>query len=489
MGKILAHPTTHMTFASCHLPRLLVDACDYYRVFYDCAIRAQETIELAGWQFDSQVELVRGDDAERCEYPTRLLPLLVALCRERPALTVRILAWDYSPVFMLEREWLQGLIFEATTPSNLRFCFDDRHVLGASVHHKLVIVDGHVAFLGGMDLASGRWDDRQHRVENPSRVERGEAQKPYHDTMLQIRGEIVRTLRELFDQRWCQVAKESQAEDSVRSEASLEGVLERGLPIASTRAAISRTLYGADGAGPVAEILALYERAIREARELLYFETQYFTSRALRDALMRRFEDPHQSPLQVVLMMPKGADSQKEFLALGAAQEQVLAELSESAKRHGMQFRVYSSLADGNQGNAEDEVFTFIHSKLLIVDDRLICVGSANLTNRSLQLDNELCVSFEEHQPGGALSSSIRAIRSSLLTEHTGVTSDPEFFAAEGLVGRLDRLAADPKSRLRARAIDESLVGSDRVLHLERVFDPEKPLSQLELDEVVGMQA
>ncbi|MGC4069039.1 MAG: hypothetical protein QM784_31225 [Polyangiaceae bacterium] len=85
----------------------------------------REFIDLAGWQFDSQVELVRGNAAESCRYPTRLLPLLVALCRERPRLRVRILAWDYSPVFLFEREWLQEFIFEVGTPPNLRFCFDD----------------------------------------------------------------------------------------------------------------------------------------------------------------------------------------------------------------------------------------------------------------------------------------------------------------------------------------------------------------------------
>ena len=42
---------------------LLVDACDYYRALYRCARKARRYILLAGWQFDSEVRLVRGKDA------------------------------------------------------------------------------------------------------------------------------------------------------------------------------------------------------------------------------------------------------------------------------------------------------------------------------------------------------------------------------------------------------------------------------------------
>jgi phosphatidylserine/phosphatidylglycerophosphate/cardiolipin synthase-like enzyme len=485
MGVIFADQATRMSFAPCHRPRLIVDACDYYRSFYECALRAEQSIDLAGWQFDSQVELVRGEVAETCQYPTRLLPFLVALCRERPRLRVRILAWDYSPVFLLEREWLQEFIFEVGAPSNLMFCFDDRHAVGASVHHKLVIVDSNVAFVGGMDLASGRWDDSHHRVDNALRVERGEPQKPYHDTMLQIRGDVVVRLEELFERRWCRIAEAPTERVVVRSPRTDLELPERGFPIESIVAAISRTECNSDGSECVAEILALYERAIREARQLLYIETQYFTARALRDAFVQRFENPNFTPLDVVVLMPMGADSTKEFLALGAAQEEILAEISAAAQRCGSRFRVYSSLAAGGEDN---HVYTFVHSKLLIVDDRLLCVGSANLTNRSLQLDCELCIGFEEREAGGPLSRSISEIRAALLAEHCGVAPESGSFALGGLVDRLDFLAADPRSRLRRRVIDQSLSESERVLRLERLFDPEKPLTQLELDEVVGMQ-
>ncbi|MGC4069040.1 MAG: phospholipase D-like domain-containing protein [Polyangiaceae bacterium] len=319
------------------------------------------------------------------------------------------------------------------------------------MHHKLVLIDGRVAFVGGMDLASGRWDDSHHRVDNPFRAERGESQKPYHDTMLQIRGEIVSHLEHLFESRWSRAVKEDPVQTTARSRKNDREFPERGAPIDATTAAISRTVCGSDGSASATEILALYERAIQEARHLLYMETQYFTSRALRDALVGRFENFTRAPLDVILIMPKGADSTKEFLAIGAAQEQLLAEIREVADCHGSRFRVYSSLAAGGERSG---VFTFIHSKLLIVDDRLLCIGSANLTNRSLQLDHELCVGFEESEEDGPLSRSISAIRSTLLAEHSGVVLGPDSSGPKGLVDHLDLLADDPSTRLRRRSID-----------------------------------
>jgi hypothetical protein len=82
---------------------------------------------------------------------------------------------------------------------------------------------------------------------------------------------------------------------------------------------------------------------------------------------------------------------------------------------------------------------TYIHAKLMIVDDRFLTVGSANLTNRSMVLDTELNLSVEAPDAHDALARSIRGVRASLLAEHTG---GPEIAIVIGLVDALDRIAA-----------------------------------------------
>lgn len=54
-------------------------------------------------------------------------------------------------------------------------------------HEKLVIVDQSVAFVGGIDLAYGRWDDDEHRLTDVGSVKRMTAVKSVSSTNLAVR--------------------------------------------------------------------------------------------------------------------------------------------------------------------------------------------------------------------------------------------------------------------------------------------------------------
>jgi len=87
-----------------------------------------------------------------------------------------------------------------------------------------------------------------------------------------------------------------------------------------------------------------------------------------------------------------------------------------------------------------------------MIDDRFITVGSANLTNRSMGVDSELQASWEAAAYDARLRRRIRRVRVSLLAEHAGVTARSDVGALvpiDGLVARLDALAARPGARLR----------------------------------------
>lgn len=466
---------------------LLIDAADYYRAFYAEALRAERHLLLAGWQFDSDATLLRGADAQGAPYPVQLLPLLEALCRARPALQIYILAWDYNPLFALEREWLQSLIFDVTTPSSIHFQFDAEHATGASHHQKFVVIDGRLAFVGGIDLACGRWDDRQHLAANPLRCDRGHPQKAYHDTMAWVTGAAAAELERVFVERWRRATQErldlpvSPAASEPSGSAAL---VAHGAPLVSSEVCLSRT-FRAEGAPCVDEILRLYLAAFTRAETLIYIETQYFTSRHLHDALVARMRDSSRSRLNVVVMMPGGADSPKEKLALGAAQDRTLTSLGRVAAETGSRFQAYVSFARGESSG--ESVATFIHSKLLIVDDLLLSVGSANLTNRSMLLDSELNLTWAAPSLDSPLARSIRAVRVALLGEHTGLAADPQLFQAEGLVERLDELTRRRGSRLGLRRVSSEAAEQLPSLHLEALFDPDKPLSDVELGEVLEL--
>lgn len=478
MTGFLIPGSTCLLNAESECSRLLVDARDYYLAFYAEAARAERSILLAGWQFDSQVELLRGEDALGRELPVHFLPFLEALSQQKPELQIYILAWDYSPVFAMEREWLQRALFAWTTPANLHFRFDGRHPLGASHHQKFAVIDGDTAFVGGIDLAAARWDDREHRLHNPLRVEQGEPQKPYHDVMAFVSGNAAQKLETLFAERW-QSATGEPLELPEAPHRPCKPAFEQGLSIDATEVGISRTECGASKDAVCAEILALYEAAISRAERLIYIETQYFTAGVILEALTARLRE--RPGLQVVIVMPNAADSEKERIVLGAAQDRLLAALKATARETGGLLRIYSTLAFDDEGG---KTATFIHSKLLLVDDRLLCAGSANLTNRSLLLDTELCLSWQDVRGDGRTARSIARVRAELLGEHAGLAPDLDFFRVDGLVERLDALLKNGESRLFEREL--TLADGEPTLHLERVFDPDKPLDQLELDELVS---
>jgi len=201
MQRILEVPRTAFVTAEAEQSGLLIDARDYYRTLYRALECAQDYVLLSGWQFESGVPLLRGKDAEHATRPVKLLELLAALCDERPALTIYLLAWDFSLVYAKEREPQQAEKFNAAHP-RIRFAWDTHPALGGSHHQKFAVVDGAIGFIGGIDLCDARWDDCEHRAEHPDRVNVvGDPCKPYHDVQACFAGTLVCALTDVFSER------------------------------------------------------------------------------------------------------------------------------------------------------------------------------------------------------------------------------------------------------------------------------------------------
>ena len=63
---------------------------------------------------------------------------------------------------------MQELLFNWSTDERLTFRFDSSHVDQGSHHQKFAVIDGQLAFLGGLDLCDHRWDDRATRTRTRS---------------------------------------------------------------------------------------------------------------------------------------------------------------------------------------------------------------------------------------------------------------------------------------------------------------------------------
>ena len=119
----------------------------------------------------------------------------------------------------------------------------------------------------------------------------------------------------------------------------------------------------------------------------------------------------------------------------------------------------------------------YVHSKLLIIDDEIIRVGSANFNNRSMGLDSEFDVFIDAARAGSqSAGPAITALRHKLLAEHTGQT--PEIVADllarnKSMAGMLDALPKGGKCLRRFEP--RELTDTELAIADTEALDPERP--------------
>ena len=181
------------------------DAADCFKLVRQAILSARHTIFIIGWDIFSAVDLLPegADDGA----PTRLDDLLAFVTQRRPHLRCYILIWDYAALYTLERDPFSRWRLGWKAPRRVTFGFDDRHPVGGSHHQKIVVVDDRLAFCGGIDLTSHRWDTCAHKVEEPARVSAGEPYEPYHEVQAMVSGPVAASLGLLARERWRALAR------------------------------------------------------------------------------------------------------------------------------------------------------------------------------------------------------------------------------------------------------------------------------------------
>jgi phosphatidylserine/phosphatidylglycerophosphate/cardiolipin synthase-like enzyme len=258
---------------------------------------------------------------------------------------------------------------------------------------------------------------------------------------------VAQKLAEFFTERWKCVGGEELDLPAEPSEPAAEPELT--IPIAARTAAISRTLATTSGGRePVREIRQLFLDAIAAAEHLIYIENQYFSSAALFKALIERMTDRSRSPLEILLIIAADTEAISEQLSIGIAQERVMRGLQEAARENGHSLGIYHPVSVSAEG---EDLPTYVHSKLFLIDDRFLSVGSANMNNRSMGYDTELNVAWEGSAGETELVESIREVRVNLLAEHTGLDAAArnDLCRVTGLVQYLNGLAETRSGRLR----------------------------------------
>ncbi len=459
--------------ASADQAAFLIDGEVYFRAFRDVAVQAKQSIYIAGWDLDTQVELVRGGQ-EASPWPSKLGEFLAALLRRKRRLKIYVLNWDFAMIYALEREWMPTVQAGWNGHRRLFYRVDGQHPLGASHHQKLVVIDDSVAFIGGLDLTKSRWDTSAHEALDTRRVDAdGQAYPPFHDVQMMVAGEAASALGDLFRARW-QVATRRRLSKPARRPVADLWPTTLTPDLDQCEVGLMRTQPGFAGKAEVREIEQAYLEAIKRARHSIYIESQYFTSHAIGRAVASRLSE-HQGP-EVVLVLRHNCDGWLERQTMDSLRAKVLHDL-ELADHYGRLF-VCAPTVPGSQGSE----WVAIHSKLLIVDDAFLCLGSANCSNRSMGFDTECNLAIES-KGERRLQTVIAGLRNRLLGEHLGVEPARLAEQVERHGSVIQAIAALRGGR---RSLETGcFIGNDvpEVIPEQRLVDPERPMG---LDDVLG---
>lgn len=448
--------------------RVIVDAADYFSCMQDTMLNAERRILLIGWDFDTRIHLARGrrwwQKAWKREHPVRLGSFIAWLAHHRKRLDIRILKWSYGVLTIFARGAMWLDVLRWMSHKRISFRFDTTHPVGCSHHQKIVVLDEKVAVCGGIDMTDKRWDTREHLTDDDRRkTPDGELYCPWHDATMIMEGEIATALSELGHDRWTcaggdpiepvEPGESSPWPDSL--DADFEDV---EIGIARTRAAYREW-------DKVEEVRELFLLHIARAKKLIYAESQYFASRAIADAILERLHED--DPPEIVLIHPANADGWLEQQAMDHARAALVRCLNEGDTKG--RFSIWCPYTDDKP--------IYVHAKIMVIDDEVLRIGSANLNNRSMGLDSECDVFIDAARPGNAhAADGIRAIRHSLLAEHCGLEQAEVggLLDHHGSMAKMIEQAGKGRRRLE-RYIPPELNDAEETLAESQFLDPEHP--------------
>lgn len=206
-------------------------------------------------------------------------------------------------------------------------------------HRKIVVVDGEVGFTGGINIAKRYLTGTKHGI--------------WRDTHLKIEGEAVSTLNAVFAMDWFFVSREKLTEmDKYYPPSAID--IETPIQIASS---------GPDS--DWASIMQAFFAAITKAKDHIYISTPYFLP---NQAIMTAVEVAAMSGVDVRILLPEKSDSK----VVHWATKSYISELLEA------KVKVYAYKKGFN------------HSKLIMIDSVFSSVGTANMDNRSFDVNFEV---------------------------------------------------------------------------------------------------
>ncbi|WP_170834760.1 cardiolipin synthase [Natronincola peptidivorans] len=206
-------------------------------------------------------------------------------------------------------------------------------------HRKMVIIDGKTAFTGGINLGD-------------EYLGRNEAIGNWEDIAFKIEGEGAHWIQKIFLADWYYVT-----EEKIKNQDNFSTIeVKETLPMQMVTSGYD-THWN--------EISQVYFSMIASSKESVYIATPYLI---LSDSMLKAIETASLRGVDVNIVVPKKPD----LFIVGWANASFFEKLLKS------KVKIYQ-YEDG-----------FLHAKAVLVDNKILSLGSANVNTRSLHLDYEL---------------------------------------------------------------------------------------------------
>ncbi|MFZ0041315.1 MAG: phospholipase D family protein [Solirubrobacteraceae bacterium] len=357
---------------------VLIDGEHAFAAIAGAIKAARKFVYVTGWHVAPHFELVRGD-------PSAVLGTLLAEVAER--VDVRILVWAGAPLagFHPSRKEVDEGIEALTRSTRIRCQRDPREHPFHCHHEKTVIVDGEVAFVGGIDMTDFGGD------RNDSREHAAHRRLGWHDVGTKLQGPAVADVYDHFAQRWAAVAGERLPKIPAPPAAA-------GSTVQVVRT-VSEDMYDDVPRGDF-RILESYVWALRSAEHYIYLENQFLWAPEIVGLLGDKLRNPPREEFRIVVVLPARANNGQDDT------KGQLAKLVAADRGHA---RLLAATLRSRSGTRTDPLY--VHAKVGIVDDRWLTIGSANLNAHSLYNDTEMNVVTDDAELA-------RATRIALWSEH-----------------------------------------------------------------------
>jgi phosphatidylserine/phosphatidylglycerophosphate/cardiolipin synthase-like enzyme len=309
--------------------------------------------------------------------------------------------------------------------------------LTSGFHEKIIIIDNETAFCGGQDLSNGKWDTTSHSFDS---ISRDYGSQPWHDVNVMVKGPIVWDVIFHFNQRWVHsILKDDKSVNELvkpdligayllphsfsRPSTNIDNKDEERIEIVALRT--WKQSFNDKGNDTYMDrnnsiehrngIREWYDAMLRKAKHAIYLEDQFpFQDKIITRILIKRLRE--EPALKVITIGPM--EPNLPGFIFGKISHESINDINSNlaALRRagdGERVRNYSLISQDPKANNKRKQI-YVHSKIMIVDDKWITVGSANTDRDGFEASTEFDL---------GINSSKLAIqlRVKLLTEHIGI--------------------------------------------------------------------